>query len=174
MEKRSVIIFCFALVFGALFLGCAGQNPETTPSTTPAQTPKAEEKVDCPVGSYFRTQEGEFRITGIERQTVSGKSMDMCCMEVITGAKKAKFCHDMVAVELGMWGYRNAVYWITDEETGIFYKAMEGFEKDGKYCARYFDVSGEQEQMMCNYEKGSQTCFVIYDKEGKVQAEGCS
>lgn len=27
-------------------------------------------------------------------------------MEVRSGAEKAKFCHDMVAVNLGMWGYK--------------------------------------------------------------------
>ncbi|MEM2727106.1 MAG: hypothetical protein QXV61_02485 [Archaeoglobaceae archaeon] len=175
MEKRSVIICCLVLVVGAIFLGCAEQNaPETTPTVTPAQTTVAGEKVDCPIGSYYRTQEGEFRVTGIERLTVAGKSIDMCCMEVTSGAERAKFCHDMVVADLGMWGYRNAVYWITDEDTGKFYKAMEGYEKDGKYCMQYFDVSGKPTELMCYYKQGSKTCFTLYDDKGNVQAEGCS
>ncbi|MEM4155452.1 MAG: hypothetical protein QXQ38_01855 [Archaeoglobaceae archaeon] len=175
MGKNSIMV-CVVLIAGILFLGCAGQPPsqETPAGTTPAvKTPKAEEKTDCPIGTFVRAQEGEFRVTGIERHVVAGKSLDLCCMEVTSGSEKVKFCHDMVAVELGMWGYRNSLFWTTDEDTGKFYKAAEGFEKDGKYCIQYYDVYGSSEGLMCMYRQGDKTCTVFYDEKGALQMESC-
>jgi len=173
MKMRSVIICGLVVAFAALFLGCADQTQSQNSENIPKTTQSLESRVECPVGSFVRTQEGEFKVTGIERITVAGKSMDMCCMEVKKDVERSKFCHDMVVVDLGMWGYRNAVFWTTDEETGKFYKAAEGFEKDGRYCLQSYDVSGASEGMMCTYKQGTQICTVIYDEAGKVQAEGC-
>ncbi|GEM_PF-6231125 len=174
MERKTAIICFSVFLAGALFLGCAQAPSETTPATTtPIQTSKTEEKVTCPVGSFIRTPEGEFKVTGIEKQTVAGKSMEMCCMEFSSGEIKQKFCHDMLKAELGMWGYRNAIFWTTDDETMKFYKAAEGFELDGKYCLQNYDISGKAKEKVCMYKEGSQTCMIIYDEEGKVEMEGC-
>ncbi|MCS7129946.1 MAG: hypothetical protein NZ872_00835 [Archaeoglobaceae archaeon] len=174
--KRSLIAIYIVLGLGILLLGCVAQpSPEGTPvgTTPPSQTPKNEEKTDCPIGTFVRTEEGEFRVTGIEKHTVAGRSMDLCCMEVTSEGKRVKFCHDMVAVELGMGGYRNSIYWDTDEDTGNFYKVAEGFEKNGKYCVQYFDVSGSTKGIMCMYKQGDKTCTVFYDEKGVVQMESC-
>lgn len=175
MKIRTAIICFLVLAAGALFLGCAQAPSETTPTaTTPAQTQKpGEEKVSCPIGSYFKTKEGEFRVTGIEMQTVAGKSMEMCCMEVSSGNLKQKLCHDMVTAELGMWGYRNSIFWTTDEDTGKFYKVAEGYESNGKYCLQNYDVSGKATEKVCMYKQGTKTCMLMYDKEGNLVMEGC-
>ncbi len=173
MKIGSVIICSVLVALAAFFLGCADQTQSGASENIPTTTQSVEAKVECPVGSFVRTQEGEFKVTGIEKITVAGKSMDMCCMEVKSGEERSKFCHDMVVVDLGMWGYRNAVLWTTDDKTGTFYKAAEGFEKDGKYCLQSYDVSGTSEGMMCNYKQGTQVCTIVYDEAGKVQLESC-
>ena len=134
-----------ALVGGVVMLGKRQKGGEeaTTPGeeeTTPGAT--AEE---CAVGGYWRVGGVEYRITGVETQSLGGKSTKLCCAkwEDTASGQKMKYCYDPSASE-------DYIIWSARGETG-----------------------GEYVKTMESYRQNDQTCTKTYDLKGNVAAEAC-
>ena len=98
--------------------------------------------LECNVGSWWTEGNVKYKITGIERYTVGGESMDLCCEEWTVEDQKNKYC----------WGGEDggpSITWMTDSETGKLFKYMEIWKQDGKSCSKIFDPDGNVEVEMC-------------------------
>lgn len=101
----------------------------------------------CAVGTYVTTPEGTMRVTGIEKHTINGKSVNLCCTEIEgsdeeVGTVKIKTCYSKDNDYGLMFGYT--------EERGTWVKTME------------------------TYPEGDNICMRMFDEEGNVMMEGCS
>ena len=100
----------------------------------------------CDVGSYVTLPGYKMKVTGIEKHTIEGKTMDMCCHEIEASGDgevvKSKSCMDYESIYM--------ISWVYYEEKGKYVKATETFPKDGKSCVRAYDVEGEITMEVCN------------------------
>ncbi len=129
------------LVCGAVIAsGCIQMPQQTAQAGQPAGP--SPDSGSCAVGSWVRTGNFEYRITGVETHSIAGKTMQMCCMEKIANGQKSKVCN-------GMGSEMYSIVWLTDEETGGLYKAAEIYEQGDKTCNIGYDPSGEKISEMC-------------------------
>ncbi len=142
----SKAAFFTLFVIGALLLigaGCKKAPPTKPEAFIPPSRPlnEAEEKLNCNVGSWVVIGEMRYQVTGVEKHTLGGKAIDLCCQEVTEEGKKIKTCTD------NSGDY--SIGWTTDEATGKFYKMMEMYKQDEKKCTKYFDLEGNVTSEMC-------------------------
>lgn len=111
----------------------ATQGEGTTEEEATKTEESTETKLDCPVGSWTTSGKSKFKITGIEKYTLGEKSVSLCCGEGNEeDGSKIKYC----------FGNDAYITWVTDSETGKFYKSGESYTQDGKSCYRQFDPDG--------------------------------
>jgi len=149
-----------ALVAGVLlFSGCAQKAEDQAPVTTlkveeqAAVTTLSEKAAGtgsgspwCVVGSGYTLGGVSFKRTGIERHTLNGVSMDLCCGlgESARTGEKTKKCSS----EKGDRDY--SITWLATEKTGGEYVLWkEIYQQDGKMCIRLFDAQGKEERVTC-------------------------
>jgi len=100
----------------------------------------------CAVGTYVTTPEGSARVTGMEKHTINGKTIDLCCSEIEWveegKARKMKTCGSEYDDYVLMFGY--------SEERGTWVKAMETYPEGDNICTRWFDEEGNVEMESCS------------------------
>lgn len=120
-------------------------RPITTPTPTSTSTPTTEQTTEEPVGEPSVVPsdwcpEGtvnpieKSKITGIEKHTINGKTMNLCCKEMSPdGEKVMKTCIS-----------KDAMYFVTFmyDETGKRYKSKEIYPEGDKVCSRLFSRDG--------------------------------
>ncbi|MBP8591075.1 hypothetical protein KBI33_01240 [Candidatus Shapirobacteria bacterium] len=149
MKKKSIIIGIIILILVAAVVAATGGKKKTeTPEGETSQTSEEEKAsqgtaFDCKVGSWWSEGESKYQITGMEKHSIGGKSLDLCCAELTADGQKTKHC----------WGGENdnwSITWLTDSETGKLYEYMEIWEKEGKQCSKMFGVDGEVKAETCD------------------------
>ncbi len=137
------------LVVGvALICGCIGGPGEGPGGAPGGGTSGGGSTSDwCAVGTYYTTPEGTVRITGIEKYTINGKSVNLCCTEIES----------------------------SDEEVGTVIMKSCG-SKDDEYVVAfdYTEERGTWVKIMETYPEGDNVCMRMFDEEGNVMMEGCS
>ena len=100
----------------------------------------------CAVGAYFTTPQGSMKVTGIEKHTINGISVDLCCgvieMSGEEGTAKLKTCHSEDD------GYGLVFHY--NEDTGAWIKFMEMYPEGDKMCTRMFDEEGTVTMESCS------------------------
>ncbi|MGB7532535.1 MAG: hypothetical protein WA977_06100 [Halobacteriota archaeon] len=100
----------------------------------------------CAVGAYATTPQGSARVTGIEKHTINGISVDLCCGEIEIsgegGTRKSKSCHSKDGDCGLVFNY--------NEETGAWIKFMEVYPEGGKTCRKTFDEAGTVTMESCS------------------------
>jgi hypothetical protein len=91
----------------------------------------------CAVGTYVTAPEGTMRVTGIEKHTINGKSVNLCCTEIEGSDEevrtvKMKTCYSEDDDYELMFGYI--------KERGTWVKTMETYLEGDNICIRIFNV----------------------------------
>lgn len=111
----------------------ATQGEGTTEEEATKTEEPTETTLDCPVGTWTTSGNSKYKVTGIEKYDLGGKSVSLCCAEATSeDGSKAKYCGSGDTY----------ITWETDSETGKFYKSGESYTQDGKPCYRQFDPDG--------------------------------
>lgn len=139
-KNLSKLTFLAVFILGVLLL--SGAMCARRPSIT-APRPVIEKKtgLSCDVGSRIKIAGAEYKVTGIERHTIGGKTMDTCCQELTREKEKTKLCNDVSG--------DYSITWQTDEKTGKFFKASETFKQDDQTCVKIFDQDENVTSEMC-------------------------
>ena len=148
MNKKiliPVVIVAVIIIVAIVMMAGRLKGPEVAPPAgQPIVTPgeEAGPGVECVVGTYLHIAGQKYTITGVEKHTVAGKSMNLCCSEIdvteITEEGfKMKTCSDMVT------GGDYGITWMANKETGWEYaKYMEMYLQNGRDCTKQFDPEG--------------------------------
>ena len=111
-----------------------------SPGAEPGGEPSGGPSDWCDTGTYVTTPQGKARVTGIEKHTINGKTVALCCTEVEIsgdggeGKVKFKTCYGK--------GDDYGVVFQYDEATGKMYKFMETCPGGDNKCMRMFNPDG--------------------------------
>lgn len=153
MKKKLIIAISVIVLIAiaAVLLITKGMGEKTTSSredqtetslTSEQVKTSGEGGLECTVGSLWTEIGTTYKITGFEKYTLAGKSMDFCCAEVTQQEQKSKYC----------WADENKSYsitWMTDVITKKLFKYMEIWEEDDKQCTKVYDSEGSVMTEMC-------------------------
>ena len=115
----------------------ATEQPAGEPATEqPAGEPTGEPSVGpsdwCPIGTVNPIDKS--KITGIEKHTINGKTVNLCCKEMsLDGEKMMKTCSSKDAMYVVTFMY---------DGTGKMYKSKEIYPEGDKVCSRLFSRDG--------------------------------
>jgi len=118
-----------------------------SPGAEPGGEPSGGPSDWCDTGTYVTTPQGKAKVTGIEKHTINGKNVDLCCTEVEIsgdggkGKVKFKSCFSKDEDYTVVFQY--------DEATGKLYKFMETYPEGDKICTRMFDPTGKVMMESC-------------------------
>lgn len=139
-KTTGIILIVAVMIIGVTIISGCGKKIEQghITNSVPKKPLIEEESLKCAVGSYAIVAGAKYKITGVEKHTLAGKTMDLCCSEVeveVTGeAQKIKNCADMT----NMSDY--IITWQSNEETNREYKkVMEVYQQGDQQCQKIFD-----------------------------------
>ena len=147
--KLWPLVLLGIVVLGVVLIsGCIIDGPKEKPASTGEMQGKA--SAWCDVGSYFNMPGTGVKmvVTGIEKHTIEGVSVEMCCNEVEVSAEataiKMKHCYSR--------DDDYVIQWLYNEEEGKYVKSMEMFPKGDKDCLRMYDTNGTVIMESCGEE----------------------
>jgi len=143
-----VLIFIIMLITGVVLIcGCSDKEEKKPGEST--QMEKEEETSEqstnnwCSVGEVYISQQGTGKITGIEKFTFDGTTVDMCCAEISEdGQLKNKVC-------FGENEDENYIV-LFDRKNDNWIKVTETYPKGDQFCTRMFNEEGEISMMFCD------------------------
>ena len=149
-KKLWLLVLLGMVVIGVVFISGCVNAPEEK-ATDEEETAGVGGDVGgtgdwCNAGTYLTMPGYKMKITGIEKHTIEGERVDLCCgeWEISTDGETTKmkygFSHD------DAYG----IQWTYDEEQGKYVKNLETFPKDDMSCVRTFDAEGEITMESCS------------------------
>lgn len=141
--KKNVLVPVILLVvaglvaFGAFNSWRAQQQRRQAVGTWGGdQETSTKQKDWCNAGAYVNMGSIKSRVLGMEKQMINGKSVDVCCGDVITtgeGDQGLKSCYSQ--------DDKYTISWQKGEGGKVF-KFTEGYPDGEKSCSRMFDETG--------------------------------
>lgn len=136
-KKYGMMALLGVLIVGIVLIsGCVQESEEENATEQPTEEPAGEPRVGpsdwCPKGTVNPIEKSE--ITGIEKHTINGKTVNLCCKEMSPdGEKVVKTCIS-----------KDAMYFVTFvyDGTGKMYKSKEVYPEGDKVCSRLFNRDG--------------------------------
>ena len=135
-KKYGIMALLGVLIVGIVLIsGCVDDLEEyATEQTTeePAREPSVVPSDWCPEGTVIPIEKS--KITGIEKHTINGKTVNLCCKEMSPdGEKVVKTCIS-----------KDTMYGVTFvyDGTGKMYKSKEVYPEGDKVCSRLFSRDG--------------------------------
>jgi len=141
-KKYGMTALLGVLIVGIILIsGCVQESEEEHATEQPTEKPAGEPGVGSSdwcnerAAAYIVAKSGADAKTGIEKHTINGKTVDLCCIEA-TAEESAimKMCFSKDREYTVSFGY--------DEETGKMYKSMEVYPEGDKHCTRAFNPDG--------------------------------
>ena len=150
-KSLGMLVLLAVLVIGLVLVGGCFGGPGIVPGGEPGGKsggePGGGHSDWCDTGAYITTPQGKAKVTGIEKHTINGKNVDLCCTEVEIsgdggkGKVKFKSCFSKDEDYTVVFQY--------DEATGKLYKFMETYPEGDKICTRMFDPTGKVMMESC-------------------------
>jgi hypothetical protein len=144
-KKLWLSVLLGMVVIGVVLISGCVNAPEE--KATDEETAEVGETGDwCNAGTYLTMPGYKMKITGIEKHTIEGERVDLCCGEW-------ELSDDGETTKMKYGSSHDDVYgiqWIYDEEQGEYVKIMEIFPKDDMSCVRTFDAEGEITMESCS------------------------
>jgi WD40 repeat protein len=136
-KKYGMTALLGVLIVGIVLIsGCVDDSENDYATVQPTEEPAREPSVGpsdwCPEGTVNPIEKS--KITGIEKHTINGKTLNLCCKEMSPdGEKVVKTCNS-----------KDAMYVVTfrDDGTGKMYKTKEIYPEGDKVCSRLFSPDG--------------------------------
>ncbi|NOR77994.1 MAG: hypothetical protein GQ523_06160 [Methanophagales archaeon] len=137
-KKYGIMALLGVLIVGIVLIsGCVEDSEKEYATEQPAEEPAGEPSVGpsdwCPEGTVLPIEKS--KITGIEKHTINGKTMNLCCKEMSRpdGEKVMKTCSSKDAMYVVTFMY---------DGTGKMYKTKEIYPEGDKVCSRLFSRDG--------------------------------
>ena len=136
-KKYGMMALLGVLIVGIVLIsGCVQESGEESATEQPAGEPTGEPSVGpsdwCPIGTVNPIDKS--KITGIEKHTINGKTVNLCCKEMsLDGEKMMKTCSSKDAMYVVTFMY---------DGTGKMYKSKEIYPEGDKVCSRLFSRDG--------------------------------
>ena len=136
-KKYGIMALLGVLIVGIILIsGCVEDSEKEYATEQPAEEPAGEPSVVpsdwCPEGTVNPIKKS--KITGIEKHTINGKTMNLCCNEMsLDGEKVLKTCISKDAMYVVTFMY---------DGTGKMYKTKEIYPEGDKVCSRLFSRDG--------------------------------
>jgi len=145
-KKYGMTALLGVLIVGIVLIsGCVDDSENDYATVQPAEEPATVQRAEeparepsvvpsdwCPEGTVNPIEKS--KITGIEKHTINGKTMNLCCKEMSPDGKMVvKTCNS-----------KDAMYVVTfrDDGTGKMYKTKEIYPEGDKVCSRLFSPDG--------------------------------
>lgn len=136
-KKYGILALLGVLIVGIVLIsGCVEESEKEYATEQPAEEPAGEPSVVpsdwCPEGTVIPIEKS--KITGIEKHTINGKTVNLCCKEMSPdGEKVVKTCIS-----------KDTMYGVTFvyDGTGKMYKSKEVYPEGDKVCSRLFSRDG--------------------------------
>ncbi|MGB7002726.1 MAG: hypothetical protein WBE22_12125 [Halobacteriota archaeon] len=136
-KKYGIMALLGVLIVGIVLIsGCVEDSEKEYATEQPAEEPAREPSVGlsdwCPEGTVNPIEKS--KITGIEKHTINGKTMNLYCKEMSPdGEMVVKTCNS-----------KDAMYVVTfrDDGTGKMYKTKEIYPEGDKVCSSLFSPDG--------------------------------
>ena len=145
-KKYGMTALLGVLIVGIVLIsGCVDDSEKEYATEQPAEEHATEQTTEeparepsvvpsdwCPEGTVNPIEKS--KITGIEKHTINGKTMNLCCKEMSPdGEKVMKTCIS-----------KDAMYFVTFmyDGTGKMYKTKEIYPEGDKVCSRLFSPDG--------------------------------
>ena len=136
-KKYGILALLGVLIVGIVLIsGCVEDTEKEYATEQPAEEPAGEPSVGpsdwCPEGTVIPIEKS--KITGIEKHTINGKTVNLCCKEMSPdGEKVVKTCIS-----------KDTMYGVTFvyDGTGKMYKSTELYPEGDKVCSRLFSRDG--------------------------------
>ena len=136
-KKYGMTALLGVLIVGIVLIsGCVDDSEKEYATEQPAEEPAGEPSVGpsdwCPEGTVNPIEKS--KITGIEKHTINGKTVNLCCKEMSPdGEKVVKTCSSKDAMYVVTFMY---------DGTGKMYKTKEVYPEGDKVCSRLFSRDG--------------------------------